>query len=112
MDFEDICKCKTDAKGNYIYDKHKNKMPKPDEDGYCSLYLDRADEILDKLCNGGQKYGKSKTVDELLPDDVKEYLKTDFALSDLQEEYNYSDNKSKSIKFGEALAMVDNNRSK
>ncbi|MBQ8751092.1 MAG: hypothetical protein IJZ30_05605 [Alphaproteobacteria bacterium] len=112
LDFDDICKCKTDAKGNYIYDKYKNKMPKPDEDGYCSLYLDRADEILDRLCNDRQKYGKSKTVDELLPDDVKEYLRSDFALSDLQERYSYGGEQSRDIKFGDALAMVDNYRSK
>ena len=112
LDFEDICKCKTDAKGNYIYDKHKNKMPQPDEDGYCTLYLDRADEILDRLCNNGQKYGKSKTVDELLPDDVKEYLRSDFALSELQGELSYSGENTKYIEFSNALAMMKNSKSK
>ncbi len=110
LDFDDICPIKKDKKGNPILDKGHNQIPKPDKDGFCTLYLDRSDEVLDKILTPNARFGDYRTVEELLPKEALEYLKPDFCLSSLQENLTKLNKEKKStIEYGEALAMLNNN---
>ncbi|MBR5154485.1 MAG: hypothetical protein IKW58_02035 [Alphaproteobacteria bacterium] len=107
LDFDDICPIKKDKKGNPILDKGHNQIPRPDADGFCTLYMDRSKEVLDKILNPNAKFGDYKTVDELLPKEALEYLKPDYCLSSLQEKLTKLNKEKKStIEYGEALAMM------
>ena len=84
LDFSDITPCKKNKKGEFIKDKLGHKVPKVDEDGYCSLYLDRSGSILNKLKQGAIIGNTSNylRVGELLSDNSYSQLRNDIALSD------------------------------
>ena len=105
LEFEDICKVRRNKKGEAILDKFKNQRPISDNDGYCTLFVEKSDEILNKLITPDPKFGDYKTVRELIPDDVRDCFEADFCLSKLQEERALLDGDRKSIHFNQVLAM-------
>ena len=93
IDFSDITSCKKNKKGEYIKDKNGHKIPKVDKDGYCSLYIDRADIILNKInyLNLGQN-GDYKRVGDLLSEESYDRLAQNISLSDKHKEMLNKDN--------------------
>ncbi len=105
LEFEDICKVRRNKKGEAILDENKNQIPVKESDNFCTLFIEKSDEILDKLVTPNPKFGDYKTVSELIPDDIKECFKPDFCLSKLQEEKALLNGDGKSIHFNQVLAM-------
>ena len=106
LELNEICKCKTDSKGDYILDKQNNMIPVPDSDDFCTLYLDRAGEILDNLCTPNAKFGKYKRVIDLIPEEFKDYFRPDYPLSKLQEDNVKMLNNKKTINYEDYYAMT------
>ena len=103
LDFDEICPVKKDKNGRDILDKYNNQIPKADKDNFCSLYLDKSDEILNKLCVPNPKFGNYKTVGELLPEHLEECFEADFCLSEKQKELTaFSNKKGNSIDYLQA----------
>ncbi len=90
---------------NFVLDKQKNMIPDPDKDNFCSLYLDKADEILHNLCTPNVKLGEYKRVNELIPAEYKEYFRPDYHLSKLLENHIRKLNNQEIISYDDYIAM-------
>lgn len=76
LDLHELLPCEKDKKGNYLKDKQGNDRPLVCEDDFChSFYLDRAQDIKDRLiAEAEQGNTPYKTVRELMPEDMLRLL--------------------------------------
>lgn len=68
--------CRKDKKGRYIKDREGNDVPQVKADNFCfDFYLDRAQEIKERLIAEAEQSGKPyKTVRDLMPEDMLRQL--------------------------------------